>query len=345
MFKMGGRPWKENEMEILKQYYPNTKTSEIAEMLPGRSEGSIIGKAGLMGLERDEDYNKTPAQKLSKEFLHKEYAVKNKSMSKIEKETGISRRAIQRRISSLGITKEYSNVRKLPYYVWTICSHCKGNFKEDKSDYKRAIAVGYENRYCSKGCLVAAQSENMSGEGNHNYGGTYNGLHYRDMTREQQLARNAKVSRTRIETGISSGENNGRWKGGISSITQFLRRQTTEWRARVYEEFDGKCVITGRTDNIDVHHLQPFYIVRDEVVTESGLPLYETTADYTLDELEDLRNRIIAKHEDILGVTVHTELHELFHRLYGFDMTPDDFYEFLQRCLNDEFITEEQAIV
>lgn len=56
---MNGRRWSEEELEILKKYYPNTPTAAIAKAL-GRTISQIYGQAERLSLKKSEAYLASP---------------------------------------------------------------------------------------------------------------------------------------------------------------------------------------------------------------------------------------------------------------------------------------------
>jgi hypothetical protein len=57
-----------------------------------------------------------------------------------------------------------------------------------------------------------------------------------------------------------SGENNGRWKGGITIINRGIRwsAEYVRWKKEVLKRDNYTCRDCGSTKSIDVHHTIPF---------------------------------------------------------------------------------------
>lgn len=89
------------------------------------------------------------------------------------------------------------------------------------------------------------------------------------------------------------GVNHPGWRTGESSksFSEWIKNQSAygEWREAVLRRDGHKCIITGRTDNLDVHHI---------------LPKMETLHP---EKALDIDN----------GITVNTEVHQKMHELIG----------------------------
>lgn len=264
----------------------------------------------------------------NRDWLYNEYICKRKSMETIGKEVGVSRKTIGRRLSKFGIKKSRPN-KKLPYFVVEQCFHCESHFQEEKGLHQRNQINKYEKRFCGSDCLREFKRIEMTGKGNHNYGGTYQGLHYRDMSKDSQIKRNSKVSATRISLGISKGVNNGRWLGGVSSLNEYLRRNTRDWAEKVMERDGFSCIITGdKGSDLHVHHLKPFNAIRDDILNELNIDVKRTMGEYSGDEIDAILTELRRRHPLSNGVTLKSSIHESFHEEYGFDCVEEDFHEF-----------------
>lgn len=134
-----------------------------------------------------------------------------------------------------------------------------------------------------------------------------------------------------------TGSGNPNWRGGVSDFNDYLREKLKDWKLRSLESFGFVCAVTG-TNNRDlhVHHTQPFHEVRDEALRNLGLPFRENISDYSQEELDAIVDEIIERHQTVVGVPLRKDVHELFHRVYGFKTTFEDLVEFKQRYLAGE---------
>lgn len=181
------------------------------------------------------------------------------------------------------------------------------------------------------------------------------------IKRSQEICDN--LSKRNIESGYWSGDNNprhedplfgeenGRWKGGVKIVYEFLRGNIAQWKRDSMKACDYRCVISGKPfDNI--HHLYSFKRIVEEIFETLQLPIYQTMGEYTEEERESMLNLLDKLHKKYgLGVCLTENIHKLFHHTYGyFDNTPEQFDEFKERYVKGEFkqmnynIEEEEAI-
>lgn len=59
---------------------------------------------------------------------------------------------------------------------------------------------------------------------------------------------------------LVSGQNSGRWKGGVSSINLKIRSsfEYKLWRKSVFERDNYSCIWCGQKGNINADHIKPF---------------------------------------------------------------------------------------
>ena len=142
-----------------------------------------------------------------------------------------------------------------------------------------------------------------------------------------------------------SREQHNLWKGGVTGINQVLRGAIDEWIFDRLKEQNFTCFISGKsTGDMQVHHETPFHKLRDRLVTEMGIELKPTIADYTEAEVETMRENMREIHEQEAGYVLTREVHSLFHSLYGFETTREDLLDFKRRYHSGEF-DEKEAIV
>lgn len=135
-----------------------------------------------------------------------------------------------------------------------------------------------------------------------------------------------------------------KWKGGISSISNYLRNLPVvkQWRKDAYIRENNKCQLTGKYvhgGNSDVHHLYGFNMIVLEAHELYSIQIHEIISEYTQEELHKLEEYVASWHKDNSNaVVLCEEVHKLFHSLYGQgDNTPEQFEEFRERYLNSEF--------
>lgn len=134
-----------------------------------------------------------------------------------------------------------------------------------------------------------------------------------------------------------SRENHHNWKGGITALLFYLRGILKQWKQDSMKECNYKCVITGKPF-ANIHHLYSFSQIVQDTLAELNLPVHSTIAEYSEDELKQISDKFIEIHYRYpLGVCLSKEIHNLFHKEYGKNNTPEQFEEFKQRYYYGEF--------
>ena len=127
------------------------------------------------------------------------------------------------------------------------------------------------------------------------------------------------------------GEKNGRWLGGITSLSQALRENITLWKKESMCLCEYRCALTGM-EFTDIHHFYPFNKMIKEVLLGLDLEIMPNLASYPNSDI--LINAIQLKHEQ-LGICLSSEIHKLFHDKYSYiDFNLDNFTEFINDYFN-----------
>lgn len=134
---------------------------------------------------------------------------------------------------------------------------------------------------------------------------------------------------------VRRGEESSRWQGGVTSLNAYLRDKVNVWRYAQIRDNGSICDITGSNCRTDLHHLKPFYQIRDEALTELGLGKGKTVSDYTQDQIDALTKLVVDKHDNVKGVSIRTDIHILFHSMYGHDTDEADYLEFKENYLEE----------
>lgn len=135
-----------------------------------------------------------------------------------------------------------------------------------------------------------------------------------------------------------SRENNPNWKGGASSIHNYLRGHIGQWKKDSMINSGYKCVVTGERFD-DIHHLYSFNLIVDDVLKKLNIPMYNSVSDYTDEQIDDMISHIKLQHDiHPLGICLTSEIHTLFHNEYGYgNNTPEQFEEFEARLEKGSF--------
>lgn len=140
------------------------------------------------------------------------------------------------------------------------------------------------------------------------------------------------------------GEGNPQWKGGITELRKYLRGLTYKWKQQSLKDYGNKCFVTGFSENLEVHHAKSFKNVFEEVVKELGLKDIKKSFEYEQKELDMICECFVKKHDEVIGVPLNQEVHQLFHKIYGNDVIPNDLPEFKARYLAGEFDEDKEKV-
>lgn len=133
---------------------------------------------------------------------------------------------------------------------------------------------------------------------------------------------------------IRYGQDNFAWKGGTTEINTYLRLREKDWKQKWLKQYDYTCVISGdRGGQLEVHHAEPFHVLRDNVLKSLGLPIHQTIGDYTTSQLIAICEEYDLQLEKVEGFPIKKEFHSLFHLHYGKGSRAnrENFIEFMNR--------------
>ena len=134
------------------------------------------------------------------------------------------------------------------------------------------------------------------------------------------------------------GELNPNYKGGISALSQELRRNIKQWKIDSMENSNYKCFFSGRRFD-DIHHLYSFDNIVKDTLKETELPLYENISWYTQDKLHQLISKCLEIHYRYpLGICLQEKYHLKFHAEFGFGgNTIEQFEEFINNYYSGKY--------
>jgi len=122
------------------------------------------------------------------------------------------------------------------------------------------------------------------------------------------------------------------------TLPEFLRGKIDSWKKDSLIFYNNRCILTGETQNIEVHHIYNFHKILIDVLNILGYSLYDNISKYTYEELERMRIKCIELHYKYgLGAPITRRIHRLFHFFYGNDNMPEQFEEFKQKWNNSDF--------
>ena len=112
-----------------------------------------------------------------------------------------------------------------------------------------------------------------------------------------------------------------------SKINRYLRQHTREWVRKIKQQCNSTCCLSG-SKNIHVHHYIPVNVIIKQILSELGFEYYKDPASFTEVQLNTILERFIIEQDKIGGVCIDVELHALFHKVYGFKNTKEQFDQF-----------------
>lgn len=133
-----------------------------------------------------------------------------------------------------------------------------------------------------------------------------------------------------------SGSNHYKWNGGITDLQRYLRERIVDWKKKSAKQSNYKCVITGNKFDI-IHHTYSFSKILHETLDSLKLPIYDEINKYNNEQLKNIENECCRIHDKHIGVCLSKDIHKLYHSIYGYDSTPEQFEEFKQRYKSGEF--------
>ena len=106
-----------------------------------------------------------------------------------------------------------------------------------------------------------------------------------------------------------SGEKHANWKGGISTLTDIIRRNLFEtWVFPILQRDDFTCQLCGKYRDIHVHHLRPLKVITDEVFQDNPHLSFENARDRHV-----IAHEVVARHQPNDGISLCPKCHIMFH--------------------------------
>jgi uncharacterized protein YkuJ len=126
-------------------------------------------------------------------------------------------------------------------------------------------------------------------------------------------------------------------ENATSHIFAHLRTYIDEWKKKSMKKCEYKCVLTNVKFDV-VHHLYSFNLIAKETFQNLNIPIYESISKYSQDEIDMLISECNRLHDFYgEGVCLRNDVHKLYHSLYGFNNSSEQFNEFKMRYESGEF--------
>lgn len=135
---------------------------------------------------------------------------------------------------------------------------------------------------------------------------------------------------------------------GYENLAKLLRGHMQQWKNQSMESCNYQCVITGSKD-FEIHHIYSFNQIFREtmeyVENKYDIICSNEISDYTEDQL----NIIIKAFQDIhskypLGVCIRSDIHALFHKIYGSGSNTQSQWDRFMNDLNSGIYKNEITI-
>jgi len=147
---------------------------------------------------------------------------------------------------------------------------------------------------------------------------------------------------TKIEFSLNqTGKLNKNWQGGLTPLSNFIRKYIVDWKKESMEACSYRCVISGERFHA-IHHPYSLNLIIKESINNLSFELKNSVGEYAEKDLDILLQEVLRLHDVYgLGVCLHKSLHKKLHNLYGLNTTPEDFEEFKNLCLSEEINVDE----
>lgn len=314
----------EEEIQVLKDYYPISTNEEMLKLLPNRNSASIHTKASKLGLTKDNRWTESELCAL-KQWLQE--GKKHKEIYQLFKG----------RHSLPDISRKGQKMNLITRRKWTedeiqiLCSYYPvapiDEFIGMLNNRTRHAIIG-------KAVKLGLQSYVFWTKEDEDF--VINNWH---IMSDYEMAKILNVSQLRVKTkrqhlGLFRTD---RYSKHYESISKFIRSNNTDWKRMSMEACGYKCVITG--ENFDeIHHLTNVSTILHKTLNILGYE-YKNFETYTDGELYKILDTFIdIQAQEPLGVCLKKDIHVLFHNLYGqSNNTPEQFYHFKEEFLKGTY--------
>ena len=101
------------------------------------------------------------------------------------------------------------------------------------------------------------------------------------------------------------------------TISKYIRGNIQEWKSESLKRCDFKCILTGSKD-YQIHHLYGVSNILKDIKNKYDIEYKDNFDDYTSEELSFILEKFIKEQAKYpFGECIRTDLHKLFHSLYG----------------------------
>lgn len=103
------------------------------------------------------------------------------------------------------------------------------------------------------------------------------------------------------------------------TLTYYLRSKIASIVNQAKSDPDACCAVTGKRNDLVLHHIRGFVLIANEAIQNLNLPSYPSLSDYTESQLIELGDEFVRLHEQYHSyVLINKDIHMHFHKLYGY---------------------------
>ncbi len=222
------------------------------------------------------------------------------------------------------------------FYILKIINLSPRN--ELPSKKTRLDFTGFEKFFIERKLLPLFNNHDLSGIDDYNKKLKFKCVNHPDYIQEisynslKQTKNGCKLCFNKI------GENSSAWRGGITPLVRNMRVKLKVWVIEQLELSNYTCSISGvKGGKLVVHHIVNFHTLLDKCIYNLGYSLEKKLSNYNNEKLLNIKNELLRLHYESKSVVISSELHNLFHKLYGKkNNNEEQFIKFTKSYENNE---------
>ena len=312
----------DEEINILRLYYPIGDWESIHQFLPNVSKQSIHTKMSSLNISMESYYWTAEEEQLLIQNYETMYGHIDELVSLFNEK--YSYKAITSKAKKLGLktrelwSDEELSILKENYSIVYLDELLKLLPKRNR---RSIIAKASEYHLISKLKLDSQFSEQDIDYIYNNFNSMTDKEIANKLNREPHAISDFRHYRGLIKTYE---------KSSYDDIADFIRRNNSDWKKNSMVDCGYKCVLSGERFD-EIHHLYGFNLILEETFETMQINIKSDINDYTHDEMMDILKcfrEIQSKYP--LGVCLTKEIHNLFHSQYGYgNNTIEQWNEFV----------------
>lgn len=322
IYKYTTHRFTDEEINLLRLYYPIGDWESIHQFLPNVSKQSIHTKMSSLNISMESYYWTAEEEQLLIQNYETMYGHIDELVSLFDGK--YSYKAITSKAKKLGLrtrelwSDEELSILKENYSIVYLDELLKLLPKRNR---RSIIAKASEYHLISKLKLDSQFSEQDIDYIYNNFNSMTDKEIANKLNREPHAISDFRHYRGLIKTYE---------KSSYDDIADFIRRNNGDWKKNSMINCGYKCVLSGERFD-EIHHLYGFNLILEETFEIMQINVKSDINDYTHDEMMDILKcfrEIQSKYP--LGVCLTKEIHNLFHSQYGYgNNTIEQWNEFV----------------